>query len=103
MAKRRRLVSEEFWRWSDATPQFTGTLTEITSYTFGDREIVQYTFTRAGSDVRMNATDQLVKAMSNVLVGEEVEINYEGTQRTGSGYDVQLFKVYVLEDDPDDA
>ena len=103
MAKRRRLVSEDFWRWSEANKQFVGTFIDQEALPYQDKTITQYNFkAEDGRAVKMNATDQLLRAMEAVQPNDEVEINYLGTQKTGGGFDVQLFQVWILEDDEDE-
>ena len=46
-----------------------------------------------------NGTDQVDEALADCPFGLEIEIVYQGTERTLSGFDVKRFRISALEGD----
>ena len=103
---RRRMVSKQLAKFEVENQSVVGVLTVKETQTLlrdGEpHDIGRYEITNELGTMIVNGTTQIDEALTNVDIGQTVEILYLGDQQTSRGFTVKKFEVYVIEPEGDD-
>ncbi len=97
--KSRRILGTQFLKLTTEGEVFIGTLVSREPVIMGENHTFRYVFESDGGKFAMNGTDQVDEALADCPFGLEIEIVYQGTERTLSGFDVKRFRISALEGD----
>ncbi len=96
---RRKMLTTGMVEFTATGQSFVGVFIKQEEVPYQDKVIQKYTFTNErGTFVLMGGT-QADEGMANATIGDNLEIVYNGIQKTSNGFDVKLYDIFQLEED----